>query len=347
MKVLFVTDGILTPASRFRCSQFFEVFEEHGVECELRYAYGPGYNKAINRWYALPYKTGSRLKRAYHQLFFSNDTDILFLQRNAFPHSGLIEEILAGEGVPTIFDFDDSLFVNGAGETVPRRKVAFERAVDVSDHLIAGNRYLSETAGRSEKTTVIPTVIDTSKYVPRLAPKSAEKVIVGWMGTAGNFPFLSTIVPDLKRLLESYPEVVVRIVSNSVFEPLKGVSRVQQIEWTAETELDWLQSFDIGLMPLVDSPLTRGKCAFKMIQYMAVGVPVVVSPVGANVEVFEGDTTIGFMPQGEWFDALANLVEDSRLREKAGENGRKKAVAEYSIDAVLPRYLGIFEAFGR
>lgn len=347
MKILFITDGVLTPASRFRCSQFFKHFEENGIECELRYAYGPGYNRAINRWYALPYKAASRLKRAYHQLFFPNDIDIVFLQRNAFPHSGLIEEILAGEGVPTIFDFDDSLFVNGIGETVPSRKVAFERAVDVSDHLIAGNRFLSEVAGRSEKTTVIPTVIDTSIYVPRCAPKSNEKVVVGWMGTAGNFPFLSMIVPELKRLLDSYPEVVVRIVSNSEFQPLRGVSRVQQIEWTAETELEWLQSFDIGLMPLVDSPLTRGKCAFKMIQYMAVGIPVVVSPVGANVEVFEGDSSIGAMPEGEWFEAMAGLVEDIHLRENAGENGRKKAVAEYSINAVLPRYLRIFETLGR
>ncbi|QED28704.1 glycosyltransferase family 4 protein [Microvenator marinus] len=345
MKILFVTDGIHTPASRFRCSQFFEHFEKSGIEVDIRYGYGAAYNDAINRPYALAYKAIGRLRRAYHQLFYK-DADLIFLQRTAFPHSGLVEEVGSMRDVPIIFDFDDSLFVNGKGEFSARRGVAFATAVRVSNHLIAGNRYLANQAGRLDKTTIIPTVIDTEMYRPRIAPKSNAKIVVGWMGTAGNFPFLESLVPELRLLLDRRSDVIVRIVSNRVFKPLAGVERVQQIQWSPQLEVDWLQSFDIGLMPLVDSPLTRGKCAFKMIQYMAVGIPVVVSPVGANLEVFESKESIGFMPTGEWFEALDALVDDTSLRRRMGAAGRERAVAEYSIESVLPRYLNLFELVG-
>lgn len=346
MKILFVTDGIHTPASRFRCSQFFEEFERNGLEVEIRYGYGESYNSAINRPYALAYKALGRLRRAYHQIFFG-DADLIFLQRTAFPHTGFIEEVGSLRDVPIIFDFDDSLFVNGKGEVSAQRAAAFATAVRVSDHLIAGNRYLANEAGRLDKTTIIPTVIDTARYGPRIAPKSNRKVVVGWMGTAGNFPFLESIVPELKMLLKKRPEVIIRLVSNRIFEPLAGIDRVQQIKWSPQSEIDWLHSFDIGLMPLIDSPLTRGKCAFKMIQYMAVGIPVVVSPVGANLEVFDSEESIGFMPTGSWQEALDVLVEEGALRRQMGAAGRERAVAEYSIQSVLPRYLNLFDFFGR
>jgi glycosyltransferase involved in cell wall biosynthesis len=138
--------------------------------------------------------------------------------------------------------------------------------------------------------------------------------------------------------------VRVRLVSNADFEPLRGLDRVEQIRWSAAEEILLLQSFDIGLMPLVDSPLTRGKCAFKMIQYMAVGAPVVVSPVGANVDVMQG-VEAGYLVDefDEWSDALLALVDDAEARQRMGAQGRDRAVERYSIDAVLPTYLEIFE----
>lgn len=343
MKVLFVTDGILTPASRFRCSQFFPYFENEGIRCDLRYAYGPLYNRAINSWLSTPYRTACRLRRAYHQLLVASDIDLVFLQRTAFPHSAFVEDLASTLDIPTIFDFDDSLFVNGKGEDSRARRDAFEKAVLLADHLIPGNAFLAREANYSQKSTIIPTVIDTDKYIPRKAPKATSKLVLGWMGTAGNFPFLESVVPAIKRILRRYPNTVMRIVSNSEFLPLSGVERVQQIPWSAETELAWLQSFDVGLMPLVDSPLTRGKCAFKMIQYMAVGIPVVVSPVGANSEVFESVDPIGFMPDGDWEQSLSVLIEEKGLRVAMGESGRERATSHYSIHAVLPRYLKIFE----
>lgn len=346
MKGVFLTDGVLVPASRFRCEQFFPYFEEAGVRSTLRYAYGASYNHAIHQWWGNPYKVLGRLRRGIQQVMVPSDTDFVFLQRMAFPQTALFETLLAKRKIPTFFDFDDSLWVGANGATSPSRKLAFYKAIDHADYLIAGNKFLAEAANLPQKTTIIPTVIDTDRYVP--AKRTASNtVVIGWMGTAGNFPFLERIVPALRAVLEQRPDARVRLVSNATFLPLTGVNGVEQIPWSADQEIPLLQSFDIGLMPLVDSPLTRGKCAFKMIQYMAVGAPVVVSKVGANIEVF-GERELGYLIDGfDWVDALITLVDDPELRQRMGAEGRTRAEANYSIRAVLPSYLRLFhEAVG-
>lgn len=340
MNVLFVTDGLSVPASRFRCEQFFSHFESSGIRCSLRYAYGPRYNDAISTRWGTPYKVLSRLRRGIHEVLPSRGTDVVFLQRTAFPQTAVFEEMLKVRGIPTIFDFDDNLSVAAGGTESRRRRATFERAADLADHVIAGNEFLAEQANQPHKTTIIPTVIDTDVYTP--APRQDGPVTIGWMGTAGNFPFLEQVVPSLKATLAARPNARVRLVSNAPFKPLLNVDRVEQIPWSAATEVSLLQSFDIGLMPLIDSPLTRGKCAFKMIQYMAVGSPVVVSAVGANVEVF-GQTELGHLLTGfDWTEALIDLIDHPERRQAFGETGRARAVAHYSIHAVLPEYLRIF-----
>ncbi len=346
MNGVFLTDGIFVPASRFRCEQFFPYFRDAGINPTLRYAYGPSYNRAIHQWWGNPYKALCRLRRGVYQVAVPSDTDFVFLQRTAFPQTAAFEKLLARRKIQTFFDFDDSLWVDGTGAISASRKKAFEVAVELADHLIAGNGFLAEQANRPNKTTIIPTVIDTNLYIPP-ANRSGDEVIIGWMGTAGNFPFLNRVVPALKTVLEMRPQARVKLISNANFDPLLGVDRVEQIPWTAAEEIAQLQSFDIGLMPLVDSPLTRGKCAFKMIQYMSVGAPVVVSNVGANAEVF-GKRELGYLLDDfDWVEALITLIDDATLRTEMGKRGRQRAVENYSITAVLPTYITLFEATKR
>lgn len=342
MKVLFLCEGMTVPASRFRVAQFIPHFQRLGLECDVRFAYDQHYNRWRSSKLGGAYKLLWRLKRIPYAAD-ADEFDLVFIQRPAIPHTSWPERLTASLNPRIVFDFDDSIHIDPSGAVSRARETAMHEIVDLAQWVITGNSFLAELAGAPHKTTVIPTVIDTDQYVPP-DRRDDQRLVIGWMGTAGNFPFLEKLVEPVERALEQIPNAVVRIVSNEDFRPWKDNPRVEQIRWSAGNELAMLQSFHIGLMPLIDGPLTKGKCAFKMIQYMAVGCPVVVSAVGANVEVFEGSEAGFCLTEfDEFSDALVELANNSELRRQAGAAGRSRAVEGYSIEAVLPAYVRIFE----
>lgn len=340
MRILFLCEGITIPASRYRVLQFLPYFKAQNIDSTVRFGYGDAYNQIAKTRAAPIYKTAMRAKR----LLFAADADefdVVFLQRPTFPQTAIGEELAHWLNPHTIFDFDDSLWLLGDGSTSDQRRSGFDRTVDIVKHVIAGNDFLADEVRHPQKTTVIPTVIDTELYHP-LITRSDDTITIGWMGTSGNFPFLEKITSSLKSVLSRRSNVRLRLVSNALFTPLANVDGVEQIRWTAASEVSLLQSFDIGLMPLVDSVLTHGKCAFKMIQYMAVGIPVVVSDIGANRAVF-GNVNPGFLLKDfDWEEALVALIDDVLLRNEMGRRGRSRAVSRYSIASVLPKYIEIF-----
>ena len=343
MRVLFTVAGTRTPGSRFRVQQFFPYFERMGIRPSLLAAYGDRYNVHAGRPYAPMYKLAARLKRAA-SLLSAGRYDAIFHQRLALPFTAFPERVGAYLNEHIAYDFDDAVFLRGPSaqpSEVHRR--AFKVAVSLSNQVIAGNRYLAHHTGAPDKTIVIPTVIDTDTYTPAAADPR-KQVCVGWMGTASNFPQLMPVVPALLQLLDAQPRLTLRLVSNQTFAPLSGHSRVEQIRWSETEELDLLRSFDVGMMPLDDTPWTRGKCGFKLIQYMAVGVPIVASAVGANVDVAP-DGLVGRLvtPGDDWLPALTELVENAQARRQYAEAAREHAVAHYSVASVLPLYEGVFQ----
>lgn len=343
MRVLFLTEGTTIPSTRFRVLQFIPYFEANGISCTVRGGYGPLYNSVSKTRWGKAYKLASRLKRAGvgvdAPLF-----DGVFLQRPAIPFTSVPERLLALSGTPVIFDFDDNLSMGANGQPHPARTRTLRHAAASSDRVIAGNTFLAGLVDEAHKTTIIPTVIDTNRYTPGTTPFAHEDVVIGWMGTQGNFVYLRQILPWVLATLQAHPRARLRVVSNARLPELEGVAQVDQIPWSAEDEINLLRSFDIGLMPLADTLGARGKCGFKMIQYMAVGCAVVSSPVGANVEIFEGSQA-GALASGEdqWAASLAQLIEDTSHREACAHAARAHAVARYSIEGVLPAYLELFE----
>jgi glycosyltransferase involved in cell wall biosynthesis len=343
IRVLFLTQGETIPSSRFRVGQFLSHFDEHHIECTVCAAYDERYNEMIGRsWLrSTLFKLTARAGRAL-QVLRAPAYDVVFVQRPTFPFSALPERILRKLARAVVFDIDDAIFLDQDGNTLSTRWNVVQECARQSDRVIAGNRFLKQSIEGETIVEVIPTVIDTERYSPAPIDENPEDVVVGWMGTAGNFPYLETVTPELKAFLKAHPEARLRLVSNATFEPLSGHPQVEQHRWSAEREIEWLRSFDIGLMPLHDTAQTRGKCAFKMIQYMSVGIPYVASPVGANVDVHgngEGGALANF---GEWQAALESFAGDEVRRRHAGAAGRTRVVEHYSIDAVLPDYLRIF-----
>lgn len=341
--VLFLAMGTQTPGSRFRVQQFFPHFESFGIRCTLKTAYGDEYQSKSRSRLRNIYKLRCRLKRAL-AILDTKAFDAVFLQRTALQYSALPEWFASKRNSRLILDFDDAIFLGSGGKACHWSHRAFETAVRVSRHVIAGNRYLAEHTSAPEKTTVIPTVIDTDVYTPQPKLGDNGRIVVGWMGTAVNLKELSSIQEAIECLLASYPHVTFRIVSNETLSSLTSHPQVEHISWSAERELELLRSFDIGLMPLEDSPWSRGKCGFKMIQYMTVGCPVVASAVGANCELL-GQSRAGTLVHSDdqWYEALCRLVEDRDFRLRTGNFARERAVSNYSIKAVVGKYLEIFD----
>ncbi|MDX2009474.1 MAG: glycosyltransferase family 4 protein [Myxococcaceae bacterium] len=341
MKVLFLTDGPQNPAGRFRCEQFFPLLERAGIECHERYAYGRRYNALLASPFSTAYRTLGRLRRAAWTVA-SPGYDLLFFQRTALSVTALPELLRSSFSTPTIFDFDDAIYLGPNGTPSAPRMRAFRSAVRRASWLIAGNAHLADTARHPAKTTVIPTVVDTTKLSP--GPRTERSTFtIGWMGTSSNFVHLRTVLPELLAFVSKHAQARLRIVSNQPLAELKQHPQTEFVPWSEETEADLLRSFDVGLMPLIDSEVARGKCAFKILQYMAVGIPVVASAVGANINVLSaGDAGHLVPPGGRWTPALLELIHDQEIRVKLGNAGRLHVEQFFSRESVIGTYIELF-----
>lgn len=345
MRVAFFTDGPEIPSSRFRCLQLFPALRRRGIECVVHYAYDERYNEVFAKPWAPLYKLSSRLSRVVH-LLQESSCDLAFLHKTSIPYSAMPEMLRGLRRTPMVFDFDDAIHLSAKGGKSWLRAAALARVVSVADHVIAGNAFLADVAAAPEKTTVIPTVVDTDTYVP--GTPSAAPLVIGWMGTASNFPHLEPVMPALLRAVEQLPGARLRIVSNGVMEAYESHPLVEHWRWQKVREVQALQSFDLGLMPLLDTDQTRGKCGFKMLQYMAVGVPVIASAVGANVGLF-ADSGAGVLvpPDGDWVAPILELARSAARRAECGSAGRAHVAKRYSVEAVIDHYVRIFEEVAR
>jgi glycosyltransferase involved in cell wall biosynthesis len=187
---------------------------------------------------------------------------------------------------------------------------------------------------------VIPTAIDQERYHLKTYPVQQERVTLGWIGDHGSIHYLEKMRPIFDRIGAKYPHVELKIVCDTFFD----CDRIKVIKknWSLEEEVADLQGFDIGLMPLVDDPWSWGKCGLKIIQYQGVGVPVVCTPVGINKDLVE-DGTNGFWAKTpmEWEEKLSLLIENPKLREQMGRDGRKRVLRDYTNEVCAPRLFSI------
>lgn len=235
---------------------------------------------------------------------------------------------------PRILDVDDAIWL-----TDPRGISASVRLAKRVDAVIAGNDYLAAWYRQyNDNVFVLPTAVDTEKYVPKdeLRQTPDSWCTIGWIGTDGNFEHLEIAKNALIDIIKTRPNCRVLIVSNRRpdgwnFDEVRFIFRY----WSEETEIRDLQDMDIGIMPLIDNEWTRGKCSFKMLQYLAVGIPVVVSTVGMNNEVLRGgDIGYGASNEEDWQNAISLLCDDEDSRKQKGAHGRVLVESSYSVNAV-------------
>jgi glycosyltransferase involved in cell wall biosynthesis len=265
-------------------------------------------------------------------------SDVIVIQQKLLSSFEL--SILKNRCGKLVYDFDDAMWTLPTKDLVSgkkRRKAArasrrFGVQCAVSDLCIAGNTYLARKASEYQQhIRIIPTGLDTDKYVPRRDAEEDGPVRVGWMGTSGN---LAYVQEPLRHLEGCDGRVRFSVVSDAPYRG-PGEGSVEWAAWSDAEEVAQLQAMDIGLMPLADDEYTRGKCGFKILQYMACGAVPVASAVGVNSEIIDHGVD-GFLVKGpeDWREHVLNLAEHGELRRRMREAARRKVVARYDLRRV-------------
>lgn len=346
MKVLALTRyGRAGASSRIRFLQFLPHLEQYGVVVDIAPLLRDAY---LARLYAgggrAVLEIASDYVRRIAQLFKVKQYDLLWIEKELFPDlPSWIETWLNRLGIRYVVDYDDAIFHNYDLSRNPLRQALAGKIDSVmrsASVVVCGNRYLAERALRSGSRAVeiLPTVVDLDRYSVRSAG-AYPVVTIGWIGSPATAKYLALIAPSLKLLAERFPLRLCVVGANPVMEGVEVESR----PWSELTEVPDIQSFDIGIMPLEDSPWERGKCGYKLIQYMACGIPVVGSPVGVNQEIVRhGENGYLASAPDEWVQALSDLIADRARRTRMGGVGRGLVEREYCVQVVAPKLEQVF-----
>jgi len=325
IRVVAITGGENVPSRRFRIGALAPFLAKRNIEltelCPTISGYPPS-----SRLLRLPWFSAALVERLTF-LHRSRGYDAIILQREMISTLPTLERLLPK---PRILDVDDAIYLHRNGR-------AAEYVARSCSLVVCGNHYLAEKFSQwNSNVVVIPTGVDTEQLRPIVNRNTTEAPIIGWIGTAGNYRYLELIEPALRKVLAGFPNARLQIISNQSPTFLEHLGEQLDFRlWRPGIENDLLPRFTIGIMPLTDSEWEHGKCAFKMLQYMAAGVPVVVSPVGMNKFVLEAaQVGYGARSTQDWVDALIHLLSDPGLASVLGANGRKLAEKEYSLKLV-------------
>lgn len=340
------------PGQRFRYEQYLSALEKNGISYTIRSFLSPATWQILykpGRFHLKIYGVLQGFLKRFLLLFSLKKYDYIFIFREA-SHIGppifewIIAKVLKKK---IIYDFDDAIWLPNYSEhnKLFHRLKMYGKVKSImrwSHKISAGNNYLCEFARQFNSNVVLnPTTIDTENMHNRVKDQRTEKVVIGWTGTLTTAKYILEIVPVLQELEKKY-DFEFQVISNEF--PKIDLKSFKFKKWKKETEIDDLLEFNIGIMPLVDDQWARGKCGFKALQYMALGIPAVVSPVGVNTKIVD-DKINGFLctTHDEWYHALAYLLENPDVRERMGKAARKKIEDHYSVKSNTPNFLSLFQ----
>jgi len=330
--------GPLAASTRYRLGQYVPGLASQGIDLQICHLLGDDYLRQRFVGGSLPIAAMLHAGLArFADLWRLRAYDMAMLHCELFPlMPGWMERTLIRK--PYVYDFDDAFYLKyrsgrmGAARPFLGRK--FETVMTGAAAVTGGNHVLAKYAKQyNANTHYLPTVVDTGRYLPQPFRRNNMVFTVGWIGSPSTAPYLSELVAPLSVIGLEGPVQFVVIGGKAPDVP--NVT-VVEVDWNENTELDLINSFDVGVMPLPDNDWARGKCAFKLIQYMACAVPVIASPVGANKDVVSGNRGLLAATPHEWVNALRFLRDQPSKRTEMGQAGRERAVQHYSLDRNLP-----------
>lgn len=330
LKILFIVPGgSLRPSTRLRILQFLPFLEKMCFSCSVFYF---------------------EIRRILKLLSILKHYNIIFIQKVIFPK--WFFNLLRSLNHKIIFDFDDAIYAlhpnfsldKKAKKILRKTNRRLENILLKAKAVIAGNNYLAEYAGKyNQNLYVIPTIPIQDDRVHTKIKIKKEHIIIGWIGTKNNLFYLEKLRDVYKNLSIKYGnKILFKIISDGKFDCEGAI--VENKKWSLEEESLDLSSFDIGIMPLTDDEYSRGKCGFKLLQYMHFGIPIVASPVGINKELII-NSGAGFIVNNnkEWVEKLSILIENENLRKELAIRGVNFLEMNYSRQEILKKIISVIE----
>ncbi len=354
MKILFIvpypTDK--APSQRFRFEQYYELLNEKGIEFDIK----PFLSNEI--WDIL-YLPGRFLKKAFgilgglfkrfFLLFKLKQYDYIFIHREATPIGPSFFEYFASRWLKKkiIYDFDDAIWIPNFSEansffSFLKGYGNVNKICSYAYKISCGNEYLCDYAKQFNSNVVYnPTTIDTNNYHNRVKDQNGKEFVIGWTGSHSTIRYIGEIVPVIAKLEKKY-KFTFRVISD--FKPEFELESLEYVKWKKESEINDLLGFNIGIMPLVNDKWANGKCGFKALQYMSLGIPALVSPVGVNSRIVDHGLN-GFIcdTSQEWETAIETLLKNRETLGEMSKQTRKKIIDHYSVKSNSDNFIGLFQ----
>ena len=334
-------------SSRLRVMQFLPFLAKAGAKVDVDILF-PGAsardacdNSGRARWAAYAGFYLGRLRT----LLSANRYDLVWVQKEIFPFLPAMAESLLH--VPTVIDLDDALFHQYGQHPNPVVRWLlggkFDEVFRKSRAVVAGSEYIAEVAkaAGARAVTVVPTGLDCQRYRDAKESRVGRPFTIGWIGSPYSQRYLDPLLPTLRSYVREHSARLL-LVGAELQNPMP---EIESLKWTEADEARQIGEMDVGIMPLDDDDFSRGKCSYKLVQYMAAGVPVIASPVGGNVRIVT-ESRAGFLAStlDEWVASLDRLRTDMELREISGSAGREYARSNHDISVLASQLLGVMKA---
>jgi len=337
-----------SPSQRFRFEQYLDFLKANGFEYDFSYLISERDDKIFyspGNWFTKFSIFLESARKRRRDVARAKNYDIVFVQREAFMTGSTRFEKKFSEASKLVFDFDDAIWhldVSDGNKKLGWLKNPGKtaRIVSYAQLVIAGNAYLAEYARKhNPNVVVIPTTIDTQQYKRKNVAREPGRIVIGWTGSITTIKHFEYALPFLRELRKKYGDrIQVKVIGDASY--VNEELGIRGIAWSSAKEIEELSGIDIGIMPLPDDEWTKGKCGLKGLQYMALEIPTVMSPVGVNTEIIR-DGENGFLAGeiNEWVEKISHLVESEELRKSMGAAARKTVEEKYSVKAMEQEYL--------
>lgn len=339
------------PSSRYRIYNYLKYYKEAGYSVSVHPLFGDWYLECI--WEHRPkWKVFHKVVFAYFKrlmlIVSMPSNSIAYIGAELFPYLPYgFEYLFKLKKVKYIIEFDDAIFhyydMNSSKYIRYFLGSKTAKAIANASYIITGAEYLTNFALQYNQSVVeIPTTIDAEKYSSSTLINT-EEFVIGWIGSFSQSIHILGLLPVFKRLAENYNYKLHLVGFDKYLEKeLEGIP-YEIIEWTDAGEIVEMSKFSVGIMPLDDSPFSNGKCAFKLVQYMGIGIPTISTPLRSNININKDSENIFASSPEEWYSAFEKVIQQKQFYNKIGMKNKEIAMNNYTIQANYAKYLSVFD----